>query len=261
MTKQTAPRASQATIGARARSLFPVEPLEPVGFPGRWVGAAGMMLGPVLMLVGALLRVEVPFFFPEQLAGYAREPVLMATAYGFFATGSVLLWPAVALLAARISDRSPGWAVWGGTLATFGLFARAFHAGTDHMAFRLVDAHGPVAATETVASGYAAFHIFSVLNVAILVGWIVLAVGAWLTGVLGPVRSLALGSMAALPIGVLKGTTPMSLVALTGLCIALVPMGVGLLRDFPRPATGAVVRWSLVTMVTLGLLTLLGQAG
>lgn len=261
MTKETAHHASQATIGSRARSLFPVEPLEPTGFPGRWVGAAGLTLGPVLMLIGALLRVEVPFFFPEQLAGYAREPVLMATAYAFFAVGSVLLWPAVALLAGRIGDRSPGWAVWGGSLATFGLFARAFHVGTDHMAFRLVDAQGAAAATDTVAAGYAAFHIFSVLNVTILVGWIVLAIGTWLTGVLGPLRSLALGSMAALPIGVLKGTTPMSLVALTGLCIALVPMGVALLRESPRPATGAVVRWSLVTMVTLCLLTLLGQAG
>lgn len=88
-----------------------------------------MVLGPVLMLAGALLRVRFHFFYPDQLAAYERHPTLMATAYGLFAAGSELLWPAVAVLATRIGIRSPGWGLWGGVLAVLGLFARTFHAG------------------------------------------------------------------------------------------------------------------------------------
>ncbi|QUX26713.1 hypothetical protein KGD83_15060 [Nocardiopsis akebiae] len=87
------------------------------------------------MLAGALLRVRFDFFFPGQLAAYA-----------LFAVGSLLLWPAVAVLAARVGARGPGWGLWGGLLAMSGLFARTFHAGADHMAFRLAAAGVALAA-------------------------------------------------------------------------------------------------------------------
>jgi hypothetical protein len=87
---------------------------------------------------------------------------------------------------------------------------------------RLADAEGAAAATRAVSETYGAFQIFSALNLAILVGWLVLALGAWRTQVLGPVRVLSLALMAGLPLGVLKGTTPLSLVALPGLTAASV---------------------------------------
>ncbi|MFB6752657.1 hypothetical protein ACFCX6_17185 [Streptomyces sp. NPDC056353] len=262
MPNPTTPTAAPVTtIGARLRVALPVDRLEATGFPGRWVGGTAMTLGPLLMLTGALLRVRFPFFFPDQLAAYERHPTLMATAYGLFAAGGLLLWPAVAVLAARIGVRSAGWGLWGGVLVMFGLFARAFHAGVDHLAFQLVRSQGAGPATEAVSAGYGAFHVFATLNLAILAGWIVLALGAWRTRVLGPARAAALGLTSALPLGVLKGTTPLSLVALAGLCAALVPLGLALLREAPRPSRAAVLRWIPLTLVTLGLMVLLGQAG
>ncbi|MCT2588778.1 hypothetical protein LHJ74_02290 [Streptomyces sp. N2-109] len=230
-------------------------------FPGRWAGGVTMVLGPLLMLAGALLRSRFDFFYPAQLTAYDRHPGLMATSHTLFAVGNLLLWPAVALLAARIGARSPGWGLWGGLLAMSGLFARAFHAGADHMAFRLADAEGPAAATRAVSDTYGAFQVFSTLNLAILAGWLVLALGAWRTRVLGPVRASALGLMAILPLGVLKGTTPLSLVALVGLALAMLPLGVRLLREGPRPSRAAVLRWVPVTLTAVGLMFLLGQAG
>ncbi|MEL7976832.1 hypothetical protein AAG589_13300 [Isoptericola sp. F-RaC21] len=262
MTAQTAPSGEPTTsLGARLRSLLPAERWGALGFPGRWVGGAAMVLGPVLMLAGALLRARVHFFYPDQLAAVQERPVLMSTAYGLFAAGNVLLWPAVVTLASRIGERRPGWALWGGVLAVFGLFARAFHAGVDHLAFQVVHAEGADAATAIVSSGYGAFHVFSVLNLAILAGWTVLAVGAWRAGVLRPWRAVALGLAAALPLGVLKGTTPLSVVALVGLCAALVPLGLSLLRSRPRPRPATALRWIAVTALVVGALTLLGQAG
>ncbi|MEV6476119.1 hypothetical protein [Streptomyces sp. NPDC051657] len=256
-TSDAAPTPHSAPVGL-GRTL-PVDRME--AFPGRWVGGVAMVLGPLLMLAGALTRVRSDFFFPAQLAAYERHPGLMATSYALFAAGNLLLWPAVVLLAARIGARSPGWGLWGGMLALCGLFARAFHAGVDHMAFRLADAEGAAAATRAVAETYGAFQIFSALNLAVLAGWLVLALGSRRTQVLGPVRALALALMAGLPLGALKGTTSLSLVALAGLTVALVPMGFGLLRQGPRPSRAAVLRWVPLALGTLALMVVLGQAG
>ncbi|MDO0914115.1 hypothetical protein QQM39_25770 [Streptomyces sp. DT2A-34] len=94
MRNPTTPMATPfTTTGVRLRGALPVERWEATGFPGRRVGGIAMVLGPLLMLTGALLRARFPFFFPDQLAAYERYPTLMATAYGLFAAGSPLLWP------------------------------------------------------------------------------------------------------------------------------------------------------------------------
>lgn len=256
----TGPNDATATpTGRRLAAAFPLRDTAP--FPGRWVAGTVMVAGPLLMLTGVLLRAPFDFFFPEQLAAYQRHPDLMAAAYGTFIAGNVLLWPAAAFVAARIGVRCPGWALWGGVLAIFGLFARVFHAGVDHLAFQLVRSQGVESATRAVGDAYGAFHVFSVLSAAILAGWLVLAIGAWRSGVLGRIRSVALGLMATLPLGVLKGTTPLAVVAVAGLAIALVPLGVTVLRDGPRPRPGSMLRWMGLVAVVGVLMFLLGQAG
>jgi hypothetical protein len=210
------------------------------GFPGRLVGGTALIAGPILLLSGVLLRLGVPFFFPDQLAAYAQHPVRMAVAYSLFAAGNVLLWPAVLVLVQAIEVRCPRWALWGGGLTMFGLFARAFSGGVDHLAFELVRVQGLGLATKAVADSYGAFHLFLVVALAKIPGWLALAVGAYRSGALPRWRAAALALMAALMGGTLKGGTPMSAVATFGLCAALVPLGVEVLRRggdaLPRPA-------------------------
>lgn len=242
-------------------SWLPVDRQTTEGFPGRWVGGAALVLGPLLMLAGVLLRVRYDFFYPHQLAAYQEYPALIAASYGAFGLGTVLMWPAVALLAARIGVGRPGWALWGGVLTVLGLFARTFHAGVDHLAFQLARSQGAQAATQAVGEAYGAFHVFSVLNVAVMFGWPLLAFGAYRAGVLGRVRALLLGLMVALPLGVLKGTTPLSVLAVGGLCAALIPLGVAELRRQPKPCRPSAVAWvSLLAVVALAM-AVLGQAG
>jgi hypothetical protein len=110
-------------------------------------------------------------------------------------------------------------------------------------------------------SSYQSFHIFQYASFAIMLGWIVLAIGTWRSGVLGPVvRSLALALMALLPLGVLKGTTPLSIVGTAGLCIALVPLGLAILSNGPRPTRRSATRFSLsaLAVVTLAFVSSLG---
>jgi hypothetical protein len=230
-------------------------------FPGRCVGGVSLILGPILLLTGVLLRIQFHFFFPQQLAAFHSHPTLITASYSCFLAGNILLWPAIVTLAQMIGAQKPYWALWGGTLVLFGLFARTFHAGVDQLAFQLVRVHSAEVAARTVASSYGAFHVISTLNPVILFGWMVLAIGAYLSGVLGLSRSVALGSMAALMIGVLKGTTWVSVAATGGLCIALVPLGIQVLREAPTPSGRTVLGWGLTMLLLLAALYFLGQAG
>ena len=49
--------------------------------------------------------------------------------------------------------------------------------------------------------------------------------------------------------------------ALAGLCAGLVPLGLALLGERPRPSRKAALRWVSLTLVALGLMVLFGQAG
>ncbi|MEV4010520.1 hypothetical protein AB0J35_08470 [Nonomuraea angiospora] len=212
--------------------------------PGRWVEGAGLVLGPSLLLAGVLIRAGEGDFFPDQLAAYAAQPERMVLSYSLYAAGVVLLWPAVTSLARLISRSHPGWAQWGATLVILGLFGRVFHAGVSHLAFHLVDALGLASAQKAVSETYGAFHVFKAVNVCIMAGWVVLAVGAYRARVLGVIRCVCLALAAGLPLGVLKGSSdPISLVALAGLAVAFVPLGVAVLRAGPAP------RWWAAALV------------
>jgi len=206
-------------------------------FPGRWLGSGSLIIAPPLLFTGILLRIRFHFFFPQQLAAYQNHPRLMTAAYSCFLAGNILLWPAVIAVGNRIGRRNPGWAMWGTSFVIFGLFARTFHAGADYLAFQMVRIEGVESATKTIGASYGAFHVVSALNATIMLGWILLAVGCYLSGTMGLVRSVSLGSMSALMLGVMKGSSITSVVAASGLCIAFVPLGFSLLRTPSPPGT------------------------
>ena len=236
------------------------DPPEP-GFPGRWLGAASLILGPLLLLTGVVLRLRFDFFFPAQLEAAAAHPTLMFAAYSAFLCGVILLWPGIIVLAQRIGRTHPRWGLWGAALVIFGLFARTFHAGADHLAFQLVRIEGVEPAVRVIQSSYGAPHIVKTLNAAILFGWLVLAVGAYRSRTLGLVRSVALALMAGLMMGILKGSSMISVVSAAGLCVALVPLGLETLRADPRPRLLAFLGWSLAAAAGVGAMSLIGQAG
>jgi hypothetical protein len=230
-------------------------------FPGRWVGGVSMVLAPLLLLTGVLLRIQFHFFFPQQLAAFKEHPLLITASYNLFLAGTISLWPAIVTLGRFISLKRPGWALCGCTFVIFGLFARTFHAGADYMAFQSTRVQDLNIVTKTVAASYGAFHVVSALNGAILFGWIILAIGAYLSGTCGLVRSIALGLMSALMIGVLKGSSAMSVIAVAGLCLALVPLGIDILTARPNPPIRTVMAWSSAVTALIAAFFVLGQLG
>ena len=230
-------------------------------FPGRWVGGITMILAPLLFLIGMLLRIQYHFFFPQQLQAFQDNPTLMITAYNFFIVGNIFLFPAILTLV-RLNGKKKGQiSLWGGMFVILGLFARTFQGGINHLAFQLVDLHGLDMATKTIADSYGAFNLIATLNGTIMFGWLILAIGSYLSGTLGLFKSICLGLMAALMSGVLKGTSLFSVVAASGLCIALIPLGFKVLNQGEKPSLSVVGSWAILIVVLTALLYFLGQAG
>lgn len=217
-------------------------------FPGRWIGGVCLILGPLLLLTGALLRVQFHFFAPQQLQAFATHRDLLTAAYSTYSVGAVVMCFAVLALVHRIAVWNRTWAFWGGTLAVIGLFNRIFSAGVDHMAFQTVTVLGADQAFSVVSDTYRAFHVFRSANPCVMLGWPVLALGAYRAGVFGPVRAAALSLMFMLPFGTLKGTEIRS-IAIVGLCAALIPLGVRTLREGP-PLSRRATFWVIVCVLS-----------
>ncbi|MBN9319106.1 MAG: hypothetical protein BGN86_02230 [Caulobacterales bacterium 68-7] len=228
-------------------------------FPGRWIGGLSLILGPLLLLTAALLRIRFHFFFDTQLAAYADHPALITSAYSCFVVGCMFTWPGIVTLARAIGQTHPVLATWGGMFAIMGLIGRVFHGGIDHLAFQLVNVQSLEAATAAVRDSYQVFHVVRYFNGMMMIGWPVLALGAWRAGLFGWPRALALASMMFLPLGTLKGTRWESPWLLLGLCVAFIPFGVKVLRTGPPPSR-TVIWWGVgfvsveVLIVTLSVL-------
>lgn len=230
-------------------------------FPGRWLGGLSLIAAPLLLLTGILLRIQFSFYFPNQLAAYHEHPFLLYSAYACFVMGNILLWPAIVTLATFIGSKKPGWGIIGGGMVLFGLFARTFHAGVDHLSFQLVKQEGVEQAQKIIAASYGAFYITSIFSMMILTGWIVLAIGCYLSKTLNLFYSICLGLMSILMIGVLKGSSFTSVIAASGLCIALIPLGIKTLRDGPTLPVKKLAGWSISIIAALLIFYFLGQAG
>jgi hypothetical protein len=135
----------------------------------------------------------------------------------------------VLAVAHLIGHTRPGWSVAGGTLAITGLLVNTFHEGMNLMAFRMVDELGTDVATSAVAGSYADAYLVYPLVFVDNLGWIVLAVGAYLSRTLGWLRSLGLFIMCAHVSGLLKGATTLGVFYDIGLCAAFIPLGISLL--------------------------------
>ncbi|TXK35615.1 hypothetical protein [Nonomuraea sp. C10] len=136
-------------------------------FPGRWIGGVTLILGPVIMCAGYLLRYlstvtaltpqqqtwaeAQPFAAYGQLLAYTSEPALLTLAYALFALGAVLLFPAFVALAQRVGG---GLAFWGAALVVAGLFSRLYFGGADQTAFQLTEVIGLDQATNAVMKEY-----------------------------------------------------------------------------------------------------------
>jgi hypothetical protein len=218
-------------------------------FPGRWIGGATLVLGPVVLCAGYLLRYlstvtaltpqqqawaeAQPFAAYGQLLAYTSDPALLTLSYAVFALGAVLLFPAFVALAQRVGG---GLAFWGATLLVTGLFARLYFTGAEQAAFQLTEVIGLDQATNAIMKeytdiSYGPWRVPVWASVGQYAGSLLLAVAAWRSGVFGTARAAMLLLAGGTWMGVLKGASIPDVLVTALLCVALVPLGVRVLRD------------------------------
>lgn len=95
-------------------------------FPGPWLGSISLIISPLLLFLGDLLRINFHFYFPDQLEAYADHPALIMSSYNLFIIGFILMWPAILSLTQLIGVKRPTWAKFGGSLAMIGILIWLF---------------------------------------------------------------------------------------------------------------------------------------
>lgn len=225
--------------------------------PGRWIGGVALILAPLVWFTGLLLRHLVlrdftpeqieffdrqPFAAPGQLAAYAADPAFVTAAYSLFALGAILQFAAFLALAKIAAAKAPALAAWGMTLLVAGLFARLYFAGVDLTAFELVGASGLDQATKTVMDNYVdlsygLWRIPVTASVGQFAGGLLLAIAAFRTGTFGTGRALLFLWPCTIWMGVLKESDLFGVLGAAAVCLALVPLGLQVLRNRPAAET------------------------
>ena len=199
-------------------------------WPGSRFGGASLVLAPLLLLGGEVVRSGHYFYFPDQLSAMATDPGVTLTSYSLYTAGLVLMIPAFVVLAQLIGLERPGWAFWGLTIAVVGSAVRIFQEGISFLALQLVDVQGLETATTAVSETYGAWYVLVPLNGSDNLAWGLLAIGAYRARVLGWVPALGVAFMLTHYSGVLKGSDLNSIAGAVLLAAVLVPLGISLWR-------------------------------
>jgi hypothetical protein len=200
-------------------------------WPGSHLGAASLILAPLLLLAGEFVRSGHYFFFPAQLSAMVTDPGTLLASYSLYTAGLVLMIPAFLALGQMIGRERPGWAFWGATIAVVGSTVRIFQEGISFLALQLVGVQGLETTTAAVSETYGAWYVLATLNGSDNLAWGMLAVGVYRARVLGWVPALGVAFMMTHYSGVLKGTDLNSLTGAILLAAALVPVGLLLWRN------------------------------
>jgi hypothetical protein len=126
----------------------------------------------------------------------------------------------------------PGWGRTAGTITVIGLCGPISFESLYWGAWHITDtsANRASAALMMDRAQVIPRTIMNVTGPALVIGFVLLAVAASRSGVLDRARAVCLGVTALIPAGFISGHLAVSAIGFLGTAIALVPLGVGLLR-------------------------------
>lgn len=202
------------------------------GFPGRHVTGVCLIVGPLLLTITALFSIGIYHAKGiDYVNAMAENHTRASITFDGIVAGLALLLLAVIGLAQLITNRRPGLGRWGGVVTIVGLLGPFFFNGVYFAGFQLTDADTRAVAGQMMDSAQIIpSNVINLSGPALVIGFILLAVGAAKSGVLSRNRAIALGLASTMPIGFISGYIAISAIAFAFTSIATVPLGFQLLR-------------------------------
>ncbi len=204
------------------------------GFPGPAVTGVTMILAPLLAVAGTALGMGI---YHATGADFVRsmvaQPVTFNLAIQLALSAIVLLLIATVGLATMVCATAPRWGRWAGVVAIIGLAGPISFESIYWAASQITDtaAHRATAGQLIDNAQIIPRLVLNVSGPAIVVGFILLAIATVTSGLLDRPRAVALGLTALIPFGFISGYLVISLVGFAGTAVALVPLGIRVLRN------------------------------
>lgn len=219
-----------------ARGLAAREETQDVGFPGRTVTGLCMIIAPLLALIGSLLPIGIYHAKGVDFAaGMAAHHMRAGLAFNFAVAGMMLMIFAVVGVAQAIAAVRPRLGQAGGVIAIIGICGPLFFNGVYFGGYHLTDP-----STQSIAgkmmdqAQMIPSNIINISGPALIVGFILLAIGAAKAGVLGRWQAWALGLSCIVPVGFISGFIVIAAIGYVASALALLPFGLQLLRTHER---------------------------
>lgn len=196
-------------------------------FPGPLVTGVAMIAGPLLAIVGLALSIGIyKFKGADMISAMAAHHVRAGFAINISVASMVVLLIAVIALAHSITEGAPRWGRWGGVVTIIGLMGPIFFEGIFWGSYQITASAYQAAGAHLI--DHANVIPSNVINVSapcIVIGWIILGIGAYKAGVLPKWRAVCLGLGCLLAPALAAAIVPLGIIAGVLLALALVPLG------------------------------------
>ena len=218
----------------------------------RRLGGVALLLGPGLLLAGALIHPRELTDAGEQLAIAAGALNRWYVAHLLFVVATAMLVPAVLALGRRLRADAPRLELWGTGLTVAGLFSTAGLVSVEGFGgWQLAQSADRVAATATFEHLTHSAGIvvpFAILGLTFSAGLVVLAVGLARTEMAPAWTAWTLGAAAVvLAVGLLGAFHPAFLAGIVGIVVALAATGLADLGVTAPTSAGVTVGGPVVT--------------
>jgi hypothetical protein len=192
-----------------------------------------MIAGPLLAIVALALSIGAyKFKGADMMAAMAAHHVRGWFALNLAVVAMIIILVAVIALAHRITAVKPAWGRWGGIVAIIGLMGPIFFLGIDWGSYQLTDPAYQAAGAHLI--DHANIIPSTLMNISVpcvVLGWILLGIGAYKAGLLPKTRAICLGLTCLLAPGLAAAIVPLGIAAMVFLAVAIVPLGIELLRQ------------------------------
>ncbi len=209
-------------------------------FPGPVVTGICMIVAPPVLALMALMASDLyKFKGHDFLTAMHAHPTRTEIFLNVVPIATIALMFACIGLAGAAARRAPRPARVGGVATVLGLCGPLTFLAIEFCGYQLSARHLAAGAFMYDQANMVPRTIMNITGPAIIVGFITLAVAARRAGLLGKGAAICFACTALLPIGFISAVLPISAIGFIACSVALVPLGLGLLRGTDESRTDA----------------------